>query len=191
MPVLLIKVDAAHLEAALTQAALIKGVVTGVVRDAVTVLITEFSSGSLPHIQASLLILNSFFFSSSLLLFFSSFFFFPLSSLFFLCCCFFMLVSFSLPTAHYSLSTARYPIPTSHCSVSTPDHLFPTTRCTVPTLDYPFPTTRCTVPTLGKPFPTTRSTVLTLDYRSLPPTAHWQCFLAHRLPLEWASGLSC
>jgi len=56
VPVLPIKVDATHLEAALTQAALIKGVVTGVARDAVTVLITEFSSVSLPHIQASLFI---------------------------------------------------------------------------------------------------------------------------------------
>jgi hypothetical protein len=67
VPVLSIKVDAAHLEAALTQAAiikkaaliqaaLIKGVVTGAARDAVTILSTEFSSVSLPHIQASLFI---------------------------------------------------------------------------------------------------------------------------------------
>ena len=45
---------AAIKEAAITQATLIKGVVTGVARDAVTVLITEFSSVSLPRIQASL-----------------------------------------------------------------------------------------------------------------------------------------
>jgi hypothetical protein len=56
VPVLSIKVDAAHLEAALIQAALIKGVVTGAASDAVTILITEFSSVSLPHIQASLFI---------------------------------------------------------------------------------------------------------------------------------------
>ena len=97
-------------EAAITQAALIKGVVTGVARDAVTVLITEFSSVSLPHIQASLLILNSFFFLLSLLLFF-------------------MLVSFSLPTAHCRQPTADSRQPITHYPQPATQSLLATAPC--------------------------------------------------------------